>query len=52
MIDGIYQAGGAGNPGIPSGVLIDGAIYALQGQPPVAVSHGWGNLSFLYQLHG
>jgi len=31
----------------PSGVVIDGAVYPLQGQPPVAVSQGWGNLSFL-----
>jgi len=30
------------------GVDLDGAHYALEGQPPVAVSKGWGNLSFMF----
>lgn len=30
-----------------SGIDIDGVNYPLGGQPPVAVSHGWGDLSFL-----
>lgn len=34
-------------PSVTSGVVIDGAVYQLEGQPPIAVSHGWGNLSFL-----
>lgn len=33
---------------VSSGVVIDGAVYQLDGQPPLAVSHGWGNLSFMY----
>jgi hypothetical protein len=32
-----------------AGVVIDGAIYPLQGEPPRAVSHGWGDLRWLYQ---
>ena len=35
-------------PSVPSGVVIDGAVYPLEGQPPIAVSHGWGDLSFLF----
>jgi hypothetical protein len=31
----------------PLGVVIDGVVYALDGQPPMAVSHGWGDLSWL-----
>jgi hypothetical protein len=31
----------------PLGVVIDGVVYPLEGQPPVAVSHGWGDLSWL-----
>jgi hypothetical protein len=31
----------------PSGVVIDGNVSQLAGQPPVAQSHGWGDLSFL-----
>jgi hypothetical protein len=37
----------AGGTRTPSGIIIDGAVYQLAGQPPVARSHGWGNLSFL-----
>jgi hypothetical protein len=32
----------------PSGVIIDGAVYQLAGQPPVATSKGWGNMSWLF----
>jgi hypothetical protein len=32
---------------IPSGIVVDGAVYPLEGQPPVARSHGWGDLSWL-----
>lgn len=35
--------------GMPNGIsLPDGTSYELQGQPPVAATHGWGNLSFLW----
>jgi hypothetical protein len=27
-----------------AGVLIDGVIYPLQGEPPVAKTHGWGRV--------
>jgi hypothetical protein len=37
---------GGGKP-TPSGVVIGGAAYQLPGQPPVARSHGWGNMSWL-----
>jgi hypothetical protein len=33
--------------GEPSGIVIDGAVYPLEGQPPIAVSHGWGDLTWL-----
>jgi hypothetical protein len=26
----------------PYGIVLDGAVYPLAGQPPVAVSKGWG----------
>lgn len=32
----------------PNGVLIDGILHPLEGQPPVAHGGTWGNLSFLY----
>ncbi len=31
----------------PGGVVIDNAVYPLAGEPPVATSHGWGNMSWL-----
>jgi hypothetical protein len=46
--DGWYRIGPDGD-GIPSGIIIDGAAYPLGGQPAVAKTKGWGNLSFLYQ---
>lgn len=33
---------------LPSGTVIDGAVYQLGGQPPVATSKGWGNMSWLF----
>jgi hypothetical protein len=32
----------------PSGILIDGSVYTLAGQPVIAKSHGWGNMSWLF----
>ena len=37
-INGIV--GGRGGPA--AGVIIDGDIYPLQGEPPVATTKGWG----------
>ena len=34
-------------PATATGVVVDGVLYPLAGQPPVAVSRGWGDLSFL-----
>ncbi len=31
------------------GIVVDGAVYPLDGQPPAAVTHGWGNLAFMFQ---
>lgn len=50
MPDGTYTGGGplsgyGGGP--PDGVIIDGAYYALEGQPPTAASKGWGDMSWL-----
>jgi hypothetical protein len=40
----------------PAGIVIDGAVYPLDGQPPVAASHGWGDMGWLwspfYRLRG
>jgi hypothetical protein len=33
-----------------SGIVIDGAVYQLGGQPPVATSKGWGILSWVRRL--
>lgn len=34
--------------GLASGIRLgDGSVMQLDGQPPVAVTKGWGNLSFL-----
>jgi hypothetical protein len=32
----------------PSGIVIQGVYYSLGGQPPTAVSHGWGNTSWAF----
>jgi hypothetical protein len=44
---GAYMGPEGGLP-TPTGIVVDGVVYPLAGQPPVAVSHGWGNLAFLY----
>jgi hypothetical protein len=31
-----------------AGVVIDNQVYPLAGEPPRAVSRGWGDLSWLY----
>lgn len=31
---------------LPSGIEIDGAVYPLAGQPPVAQTHGWGDMAW------
>jgi hypothetical protein len=31
----------------PSGALVDGAVYPLDGQPPVAQGGNWGDMSWL-----
>ena len=33
--------------GLPSGHWCDGAVYELDGQPPVAKTKGWGDLSWM-----
>lgn len=33
--------------GTPSGAVIDGAAYQLEGEPPAAVSQGWGYMGWL-----
>jgi hypothetical protein len=35
-----------------AGVVIDGVVTPLQGEPPVAVTHGWGDLTWLYRPRG
>jgi hypothetical protein len=35
-------------PSHPSGVVIDGAVYPVAGEPPVATSKGWGDMSWWY----
>jgi hypothetical protein len=30
----------------PFGITVDGVQTPLEGEPPVAKSHGWGNLSW------
>jgi hypothetical protein len=32
-----------------AGVVIDGVPYPLQGEPPIAASHGWGDMSWWYR---
>jgi hypothetical protein len=48
--DGHPTGGGIGGtrPGVTSqgGVVIDGVVYPLEGEPPVAVSKGWGDMGW------
>jgi hypothetical protein len=39
-------------PRTRGGVVIDGVVTPLAGEPPVAVSHGWGDLTWLYRPRG
>lgn len=41
-----YIAAGAVDGGDPGGVVIDGVVWRLSGEPPRAVSKGWGDLSW------
>jgi hypothetical protein len=34
------------------GIEIDGVVSPLGGQPPVATTKGWGDLSWLYRPRG
>jgi hypothetical protein len=52
---GKAATGGVETPAVPltmrdssvAGVVIDGAVYPVAGEPPRAVSHGWGDMSWL-----
>ncbi|MFI7508644.1 hypothetical protein ACIBSS_17615 [Micromonospora aurantiaca] len=33
----------------PGGVVVDGVLWRLDGEPPRAVSQGWGDLSWAYR---
>jgi hypothetical protein len=35
------------NGKLASGIVVDGVGYQLAGQPPVAQSHGWGDMGWL-----
>lgn len=35
---------GGGTGGRPYGIEVDGAIYPLQGEPPLATTKGWGRV--------
>lgn len=32
----------------PQGALIDGAVYPLDGQPPIAQGGNWGDMSWMW----
>jgi hypothetical protein len=34
-------------PSHVAGVVIDNAVYPLAGEPPIATSRGWGDMSWL-----
>ncbi|AYF26079.1 hypothetical protein CSH63_01090 [Micromonospora tulbaghiae] len=38
--------GASGTTAHPGGVLVDGVLWRLDGEPPRAVSKGWGDLSW------
>jgi hypothetical protein len=35
-------------PSSVAGVVVDEAVYPLAGEPPIAVSHGWGDMRWRY----
>jgi hypothetical protein len=35
-----------GEPGVPAGIVIDGAVYGLDGQPPPARGGTWGDMGW------
>jgi hypothetical protein len=37
---------------VKAGIVIDGVVYPLAGEPPIAVTHGWGDLTWLYRPRG
>ena len=39
-------------PRTKAGIVIDGVVTPLQGEPPIAVTHGWGDLTWLYRPRG
>jgi hypothetical protein len=41
-----------GLPRTYGGVVVDGVVTPLAGEPPVAVSQGWGNLTWMYRPRG
>lgn len=43
---GVALLGRENGDGQPSGVTIDGVVYPLDGQPPVAASRGWGDMNW------
>ena len=40
----ISGVGGGHVAGDSAGILIDGGVYPLQGEPPIAKTHGWGRV--------
>jgi hypothetical protein len=44
-----YPGGLARHP--LSGVLVDGAVYPLEGEPPPARMGSWGDMSWWYWKH-
>jgi hypothetical protein len=36
----------APRPKSAAGVVVDGAVYPLAGEPPIAQSRGWGDMSW------
>ena len=46
-VDETYMGSELYGDGLPYGIVIDGAHYALEGQPPTATSKGWGDVGWL-----
>jgi hypothetical protein len=42
-----YPPWAAPRAGTAAGIVVDGGIYRLAGEPPVGVSDGWGDMSWL-----